>query len=96
LEPSYNDRFILCTDGLTDLVKEEEILEVSQESDNPENLCGRLVDMALQRGAPDNTTVLAIFLKDVERPRLKPLRKARYLLGEALTRRKEKAEKLGP
>jgi serine/threonine protein phosphatase PrpC len=96
LEPSYNDRFILCTDGLTDLVKEEEILEVSQESDNPENLCRRLVDMALQRGAPDNTTVLAIFLKDVERPRLKPLRKARYLLGEALTRRKEKAEKLGP
>jgi PPM family protein phosphatase len=95
LEPSYDDRFILCTDGLTDLVKEKEILEVSQESENPEKLCGRLVDMALQRGAPDNTTVLAIFLEDVEKPRAKPLKKARYFLGEALTRAKEMAWKRG-
>jgi serine/threonine protein phosphatase PrpC len=94
LEPSYNDRFILCTDGLTDLVKEKEILEVSQESDNPENLCGRLVDIALQRGAPDNTTVLAIFLKDVEKLRSKPLRKARHFLGETVTRAKEMTRKL--
>jgi serine/threonine protein phosphatase PrpC len=93
LEPSYDDRFILCTDGLTDIVKEKEILEVSEESDNPESLCGRLVDMALQRGAPDNTTVLAIFLRDVEKLRAKPLRKARFLLGGALTRAKKKGRR---
>jgi protein phosphatase len=95
LEPSYNDRFILCTDGLTDLVKEKEILDVAQKSDNPEKICRRLVDMALQRGAPDNTTVLSIFLKDVEKPRPKPLRKAGLFLGDLLTRAQKMARRLG-
>jgi serine/threonine protein phosphatase PrpC len=95
LEPSYNDRFILCTDGLTDLVKEKEILGVAQKSDDPERVCRRLVDIALQRGAPDNTTVLSIFLKDVEKPHRKPLRKAGRFLGDTLARVRKMAGKLG-
>jgi serine/threonine protein phosphatase PrpC len=95
LEPSHNDRFILCTDGLTDLVKEKEILEVTQESDNPESICRGLVDLALQRGAPDNTTVLSIFLGDAEKPRPKPLRKAGLLLGDLLARAQKMVRKVG-
>lgn len=62
LEPSPNDRFILCTDGLTDLVHEEEIFLMIQEEDHPESLCRKLVEKALSRGAPDNTTVVSVFL----------------------------------
>jgi len=62
LEPSLNDRFILCTDGLTDLVRDEEILQMTQEEDHPEPLCRKLVEKALSRGAHDNTTVVSIFL----------------------------------
>lgn len=67
IEPSNNDRFLLCTDGLTDLVSDEEILGIAQRGDDPEEICRELVEMALKRGAPDNTTVVTLFLSDVRR-----------------------------
>ena len=65
LEPSNNDRFVLCSDGLTDLVNDEEIFEMTQGEDDPENLCRQFVDTVLQRGAHDNTTVISVFLTEV-------------------------------
>jgi protein phosphatase len=68
--PSGKDRFILCTDGLTDLANDEEILEIAQGGQDPERLCRDLVDLALQRGGHDNTTVVSVFLEDTgRRPR---------------------------
>jgi len=51
------DRLLLCSDGLTGVVTAEEITTIMGSSD----LVGcvtRLVDTALQRGAPDNVTVV--------------------------------------
>lgn len=62
--PSGRDRFILCTDGLTDLANDEEILEITQAENDPELLCRGLVDLALQRGGHDNTTVVSVFLEN--------------------------------
>jgi serine/threonine protein phosphatase PrpC len=84
IQPSQNVRFILCTDGLTDLVSEEEILEVTREADHPEKTCRRLVDIALQRGAPDNTTVVAVFVQGDEETTAQPLKKAKLLLSRAI------------
>jgi len=67
LEPSNNDRFVLCSDGLTDLVNDEEILEMTRGEDDPENLCRQFVDTVLSRGAHDNTTVISVFLTEVEK-----------------------------
>lgn len=67
LEPSNNDRFVLCSDGLTDLVTDEEIFEMTQSEDDPENLCRKFIDTVLKRGAHDNTTVISVFLSDVEK-----------------------------
>lgn len=64
--PSGRDRFILCSDGLTDLATDKEILRVVQENEDPEPLCRTLVDVALQRGGHDNTTVVCVFLEDEE------------------------------
>jgi len=67
IEPSDNDRFILCSDGLTDLVKDDELMIIVQEEDNPESICRKLLDTVLRRGAHDNTTIISIFLSDLGR-----------------------------
>jgi serine/threonine protein phosphatase PrpC len=65
--PSGEDRFILCTDGLTDLANDHEILEIAQGVHDPELLCRNLVDLALQRGGHDNATVVSVFMGDPDR-----------------------------
>ncbi len=51
------DVFFLCTDGLTAVMTDEEILaEVLKDEPGP-MLLDRFVDLANERGGPDNTTV---------------------------------------
>lgn len=50
------DALVLCTDGLWGVVHEQDILPIAQ-SKSPSEACRALVDMALQRGGPDNITV---------------------------------------
>ena len=75
IEPASNDRFILCSDGLTDLVSDDEILKVAIVEDNPEALCRKFIDMALTRGAHDNTTVVSVYLTDPEKHKSGPVQK---------------------
>jgi serine/threonine protein phosphatase PrpC len=84
IEPSNNDRFILCSDGLTDLVNDEEILAMTRDEDDPKTLCRQLVEKALKRGGHDNTTVITIFVSDVERRPEGPIRKIGLLLADFL------------
>lgn len=65
--PSNNDKYILCSDGLTDLVNDDEILEMAEATDDPEELCRRFVERVLKRGAHDNTTIITVFLTDVRK-----------------------------
>lgn len=67
IQPFNHDRFVLCSDGLTDLVSDEEILEMTCDENEPETLCRRFIEKALQRGGHDNTTVIAVFLSDLTR-----------------------------
>lgn len=58
------DVFLLCTDGLTGEVSDEEIREVLM------NECAsvaawKLVDLALEHGGHDNVTALVIVVKDI-------------------------------
>jgi protein phosphatase len=88
VESGNNDRFILCSDGLTDLVSEREILEQTQEEDNPRRLCNQLISKALERGGHDNTSVVSVFLTDDKGQRPGPLKRARLFLADGLTTRK--------
>lgn len=51
------DQLLLCTDGLTNLVSDEELVELAAEGP-PEESARKLVELANRRGAPDNVTVI--------------------------------------
>lgn len=53
------DTFILCSDGLTAHVVDEEILDVARKH-QPQRACDQLLDLTLERGATDNTTVMVV------------------------------------
>ena len=66
LEISNDDRLILCTDGVTDLIKDDEILAFAQKMDRPKEFCQTMIQEVLNRGAHDNATIVSIFLSDSE------------------------------
>lgn len=53
------DLFVLCSDGLSNLVDEDEILELA-ESQSAEALPGTLIELANARGGDDNITAVVI------------------------------------
>jgi protein phosphatase len=60
----FDDRFLICSDGLTAHVTDEEIRDRLQ-NDVMEGACQALVDLALQRGGSDNVTVVAVHFRAV-------------------------------
>lgn len=68
LEPSFSetlelrpgDAFLLCSDGLTDMVSDADIANFLTGEGTPEQQAEALVDLALQNGGRDNVTALAI------------------------------------
>lgn len=57
LEKKKTDKVLLCTDGLTGMVSDEEILEVMAQF-NKKNACAELVRLAKEHGGTDNITVV--------------------------------------
>lgn len=56
-EARAGDRYLLCSDGLSDPVSHETILEALQIPDVAES-ADRLIELALRGGGPDNVTVV--------------------------------------
>ncbi len=54
---SSGNRILLCSDGLSNIVSNEEMLLISGNNPDPEKACAALLELALKRGAPDNVTV---------------------------------------
>lgn len=53
-----NDRLLLCTDGLSNMVENQRLLEVLESSLTTDQKCEQLIHDANQAGGPDNITVL--------------------------------------
>jgi protein phosphatase len=60
LTPAPEDAFVLCSDGLTGHVSDDEIAEAVMAAADIESACDRLVDLANSRGGEDNITVLIV------------------------------------
>ena len=54
------DYLLLCSDGLSNVVEEQEMLYEVIHGEGDESCCQRLLDIALSRGAPDNVTAVLI------------------------------------
>jgi protein phosphatase len=52
------DILILCSDGLSGLVRREEFASLARKHPDPPALCAALIDLANERGGPDNITVV--------------------------------------
>jgi protein phosphatase len=57
LEPA--DTLVLCTDGLWSLIGETDLARIVRSS-SPAQACAELVKMALERGGPDNITLVVL------------------------------------
>lgn len=54
------DRFLLCSDGLTNMVSDKKIIEVLGNKADPLKIVDRLVEKAIENGGKDNVTVIVV------------------------------------
>jgi serine/threonine protein phosphatase PrpC len=71
-EAHAGDRYLLCSDGLSDPVSHETILDALQIPDVTES-ADRLIEMALRGGGPDNVTVVVADVVDYEYGQTQPI-----------------------
>ena len=62
LELEREDTLLACTDGLSNLLDEQEMLFEIVYDEDRQRCCQRLLDIALNRGAPDNVTCVLMQL----------------------------------
>ena len=67
VEPDYfetvlneGDMLLLCSDGLSNFVSEEEMLQEFIINSNPESFCKNMLELTFERGAYDNVTLIAV------------------------------------
>ena len=56
----HGDALLLCSDGLSNMVSDQELLYEVLHGGPAEDCCRRLLDIALSRGAPDNVTAVLL------------------------------------
>ncbi len=55
-----NDRLLLCSDGLTDMLADEEIAKIQNYTADPQTACQNLVNAANSAGGYDNITAVIV------------------------------------
>ncbi|MCV7224677.1 PP2C family protein-serine/threonine phosphatase [Mycolicibacterium komossense] len=71
-EARAGDRYLLCSDGLSDPVSHDTILEALQIEDVTES-ADRLIELALRGGGPDNVTVVVADVVDYDYGQTAPI-----------------------
>lgn len=64
LEVSNGDRIILCSDGLSSMILDDEIESIAVSNITPQNAADSLVSAALTAGGADNITVIVVDILD--------------------------------
>ncbi|WP_067573238.1 PP2C family protein-serine/threonine phosphatase [Nocardia acidivorans] len=64
-EARAGDRYLLCSDGLSDVVSDETIANTMREGSTDES-ADRLIELALRSGGPDNVTVVVADVIDLD------------------------------
>jgi serine/threonine protein phosphatase PrpC len=56
------DTFLLCSDGLWEMVRHQELHTVLSEQRSPQKICDMLIDMANNHGGEDNITAIVVHI----------------------------------
>ena len=62
--PRLGDVYVLCSDGLSGMVKDQDIADVMVAERDLDVCCDRLISMANKNGGLDNITVVAIRIEN--------------------------------
>lgn len=60
IETDTDDKLLLCSDGLTNMVEDYEIKKIIQSSDDIESAVHRLIDQANENGGKDNISAVLV------------------------------------
>lgn len=71
LEPADGDIFLLCTDGLSGELTDDEIRAVLAGGEDPGVMCDKLVEQANEAGGRDNVTVVVAKIEELHDKRPK-------------------------
>ncbi len=63
LDIQAGDRFLLCSDGLWEMVRNNQIAAILASATTPQMACDRLVAEAYDNGGEDNISAVAVFLE---------------------------------
>jgi serine/threonine protein phosphatase PrpC len=61
--PEIGDRYILCSDGVTDGLKDEQLATLLFNNNDPQQTAETIVDEAERSGSKDNITCLVVFVE---------------------------------
>ena len=59
-EALINDKYLLCSDGLTDMLEDEKIKEILNSSPTTDEAVNTLINAALEAGGRDNVTAIVV------------------------------------
>lgn len=72
-EARAGDRYLLCSDGLSDVVSEETLADTLGSIADYQECADRLIELALRGGGPDNVTVIVADVVDHEFGESRPI-----------------------
>jgi serine/threonine protein phosphatase PrpC len=64
--PQEDDLFILCSDGLNDMISDEQIFQIGTETEDLDEMCEKMIAAANEAGGEDNITVIAVRIEKEE------------------------------
>lgn len=64
IEVEAGDLFIMCSDGLSDMVRDADLLSIIEQEEDLAQLCRKLVERANQNGGDDNITIILAKVMD--------------------------------
>jgi protein phosphatase len=81
---AHAERVLLCSDGVTDLLRDAEIAEVLRGNADPRDAAERVVACALAAGGVDNATAVVVDVMGLADDRTHDSRRQRESLHEKL------------
>ncbi|MDO5136668.1 MAG: protein phosphatase 2C domain-containing protein [Eubacteriales bacterium] len=79
-----NDVYLLCSDGLTDMVEDPQIEAILREKERPQDAAAELLRTALLHGGRDNVTVMVLRIQKEAVGKKKPAGKRPAVIGKLL------------